>query len=146
MAISNHDRLGRALTLFNQGLAPFVERELEAVFGSTWQEKASADEVSGALHWDTQALLLTMWDQWNDVFRNVLGHAERSLVSELREWRNKWAHQNSITTDDAYRSLDSMERLLTAISAPEAQRGECLVGRPATRWTKAVARSDHAAP
>jgi hypothetical protein len=35
-----------------------------------------------------------MWDNWNDVFRNVLGHAERSLVSELRDWRNKWAHQN----------------------------------------------------
>ena len=124
MAISNHDRLGRALSPFNQGLTPFVERELEAAFGSTWHDKASADDVDGTLHWDTQALLLTMWNQWNDVFRNVLGHAERSLVSELREWRNKWAHQNSITTDDAYRALDSMERLLTAISAPEAQEIE----------------------
>ena len=34
-----------------------------------------------------------MWESWNDVFRKTLGPAERSLVSELRDVRNKWAHQ-----------------------------------------------------
>jgi len=33
-------------------------------------------------------------------------------MSELRDVRNKWAHQRTFTTDDAYRALDSMERLL----------------------------------
>jgi hypothetical protein len=33
-----------------------------------------------------------MWDQWNVVFRKTLGNAERSLVSELRDARNRWAH------------------------------------------------------
>jgi predicted AAA+ superfamily ATPase len=61
-----------------------------------------------------------MWDQWNDVFKKTLGQAERSLVSELRDARNKWAHQEAFTTDDAYRALDSIERLLTAVSAQEA--------------------------
>src|SRR5207248_10838640 len=67
----------------------------------------------------TQALLLVMWDQWNVVFRNVLGQAERSLVSELREARNKWAHQGPFSTDDTYRALDSLQRLLTAVSAAD---------------------------
>ena len=49
----------------------------------------------------------------------MLGHTERSLVSELRDVRNKWAHQRTFTTDDAYRALDSMERLLNAVSAPK---------------------------
>ena len=62
-----------------------------------------------------------MWGQWNEVFRQVLGYAERSLVSELREVRNLWAHQNAFTSDDTYRALDSAHRLLTAISAPEAR-------------------------
>lgn len=43
------------------------------------------------------------------------GRAERSVVSELR-YRNKWAHQESSRTDDAYRALDSIQRLLTAPS------------------------------
>ena len=122
MAISNHDRVGKALNLLNEGLKPFVEREMDACYGDGWQERAEATRTAtGALHWDTQALLKTMWNQWNDVFRNVLGQAERSLVSELITARNKWAHQEAFSTDDVYRTLDSTERLLTAISAPEAQ-------------------------
>jgi predicted AAA+ superfamily ATPase len=42
-------------------------------------------------------------------------------VSELRDWRNKWAHQAAISSDDADRALDSIHRLLTAVSAPEAE-------------------------
>ncbi len=55
------------------------------------------------------------------MFRNTLGQAERSLVNELREVRNKWAHQEPFSTDDAYRALDSLVRLLKAVSAPEAE-------------------------
>ena len=61
-----------------------------------------------------------MWEAWNDVFRRTLGPAERSLVSELRDLRNKWAHQESFSSDDAYRALDSASRLLTAVSAPQS--------------------------
>ncbi|MEW6049321.1 MAG: Swt1 family HEPN domain-containing protein, partial [Bacillota bacterium] len=74
--------------------------------------------------WDASALLKVMWDAWNDVFRRILGFAERSLVSELRDWRNKWAHQEAFSSDDAYRALDSAARLLTAVSAPQAEEVE----------------------
>ena len=70
--------------------------------------------------WDVAALLKLMWETWNDVFRTVLGRAERSLVNEIRDQRNKWAHQNSFSSDDAERTLDSIARLLTAVSAPQA--------------------------
>jgi hypothetical protein len=33
MAISNHDRVGKALDLLNEGLRPFVEREMQAHYG-----------------------------------------------------------------------------------------------------------------
>jgi predicted AAA+ superfamily ATPase len=59
--------------------------------------------------------------QWNAIFRRTLGQAERSLISEIREVRNKWAHQNPFSGDDTDRALDSIGRLLTAVSAtPQA--------------------------
>jgi len=134
MAKSNHGRVGEALELLNKGLCPFVERELQAVHGEYWQDEVSKtlrEDHSGVkaakkseLNWDTHNLLTVMWDQWNAVFRNTLGHTERSLVSELRDVRNRWAHQTPFSSDDAYRSLDSIGRLLTAISAPEANELE----------------------
>src|SRR5438128_1030779 len=131
MAQSNHERVGRALETLNKGLKPFVEREMESKYGTRWQYEAvkslREQHLSGDgddAHLDTQGLLLIMWDQWHLVFNKVLGHAERSLVSELRETRNKWAHQKAFGTDDVYRALDSIYRLLTSISAEEANEIE----------------------
>ena len=45
---------------------------------------------------------------------------QKSFASELREVRNEWAHNDSFTDDDAYRALDTAERLL-ARSAPLTQ-------------------------
>jgi hypothetical protein len=46
-----------------------------------------------------------VWDQWNTIFYKVLEHAERSLVSELRDTRNKWAHQKAFSIDNLYRAV-----------------------------------------
>ena len=83
-----------------------------------WNARASGTAEKPL--WDAAAILVTMWNEWNNVFRKTLGHAERTLVSELREFRNRWAHQHPFSTDDAYRALDSVARLLAAVSAPEA--------------------------
>ena len=129
MAITNHERVGKMLELLTTGLQPFVERELKTVDVPDWfaETKRSLAEAQLQLlgtpdrpQWDAAAILVTMWNQWNTVFRKTLGFAERSLVSELREVRNRWAHQRPFGTDDAYRALDSAARLLTAVSAPEA--------------------------
>ena len=39
------------------------------------------------------------------MFRRTLGFAERSLVSELRDVRNKWAHQSPFSSDDTDRAI-----------------------------------------
>ncbi len=128
MAITNYERVGKALDLLRDGLYPFVQRELQAKLGKYWITEATAG-WRNELTWpadqdeprlDVAALLHLMWDQWNAVFRNTLGFAERSLVSELRDHRNKWAHQQAFSGDDADRALDSAARLLTSISAPQA--------------------------
>ncbi len=127
MAITNHDRVGKALDILKSGLGPFVEREFKNSFKDRFtaefqrflgEDRLNAKKSVTAL--DVAALLKIMWDSWNDVFRLTLGPAERSLVSELRDHRNRWAHQEAFTGDDAYRALDSAGRLLTAVSAPQA--------------------------
>jgi hypothetical protein len=70
--------------------------------------------------WDVAALLKLMWETWNEAFRSILGPTERNYVGELRGHRNRWAHQESFSGDDAYRALDTASRLLTAISAQQA--------------------------
>jgi len=133
MAISNYERVSKALDLLKQGLQPFVERELKAQHAQLWfeQAKAAVSESQASLfgteeepRWDVATLLAVMWNQWNVVFRKTLGQAERTLVSELRDIRNRWAHQEPFSTDDAYRTLDSAGRLLAAISAPQADEIE----------------------
>ena len=134
MAITNHERVGKALDLLKDGLAPFVEREIKAQYREQWMSaaRASAGDALAAQfrgaepQWDSASLLAVMWNQWNDVFRKTLGQAERTLVSELRDVRNRWAHQKPFSTDDAYRSLDSAGRLLTAVSAPQVEEVEKL--------------------
>ncbi len=73
---------------------------------------------------DVAALLVVMDRKWSDVFRQILGKTERSLVNEILAVRNSWAHQETFSGDDAYRALDSAGRLLTAISAPQSDEIE----------------------
>jgi len=131
MAITNHERVGKALELLKAGLAPFVERE----FKSFYKDRAMAEAArflgedrlnakKPITEWDSAAFLKLMWESWNEVFRKTLGPAERSLVNELRNQRNKWAHQETFSSDDAYRALDSAGRLLAAVTAPQAEEVE----------------------
>jgi predicted AAA+ superfamily ATPase len=129
MATTNHERVGKMLDLLKEGLRPFVEREMKAQHAQLWldQVKSAVSETQAKLfkseeeaRWDAAAVLAVMWNQWNLVFRKTLGQADRTLVSELRDMRNRWAHQNPFSTDDAYRALDSAARLLSAVSAPQA--------------------------
>lgn len=129
MAITNQERVGKSLELLKEGLRPFVERELKNRDAQGWLDivRESVSEIQlkmfedpKDLKWDAATLLSVMWNQWNQVFRRTLGQAERTLVSELRDVRNRWAHQEPFSSDDADRALDSMARLLSAISAPQA--------------------------
>jgi uncharacterized protein len=121
MARTNAERVGQALKLLSHALAPFVERECKAHYGDEWLAEVTSQSAAGvptkAKPDDIQFLLKAIWDQWRPIFGKVLGQSERTLVSELRDVRNRWAHQEAFTTDDAYRTLDSTHRLLQAVSA-----------------------------
>src|SRR4029077_19457185 len=119
MAVTNRDRVSKGLELLASGLRPFVERELKARLAASWE--TTGRESSQKVNWDDpQTLLGSMLDHWNTVFRDSLGQAERSLVNELKVVRNQWAHREQFSSNDPIRALDSVERLLNAVSAAEA--------------------------
>jgi hypothetical protein len=118
-----HEIISAALEILTDGLGPFFQVEMCRVYGYRWEEtlrqnlRTTLQLRSEPITWDAYNLLTVMWEQWNEVFRQQLGLFERSLVSELREYRNLWAHQATFTEDDAFRVLDTVQRLLAAIDA-----------------------------
>jgi predicted AAA+ superfamily ATPase len=113
------------MELLPEALIPFVEKRLEAGVGKDWPVQI-AERYSnlkpnrkGELVWDQAALFNVMDRFWNEAFRSVLGRAERSLINELGDVRNKLSHNESFTYDDAERALDTMRRLMEAISNGE---------------------------
>ena len=138
MATSNLERVTRGMDALKRGLTPYVARQLKAVYKANWwaagvepalrgtvgldarsEKKSSEQERLAAL--DVHALLAVMWDRWNDAFQAELGGVGRSHVNELREVRNRWAHQQPFSVEDAHRALDTMTRLLEMIGAPERE-------------------------
>ena len=128
------EKVGTGLMLLRDGLGPFAEREINNAVRSGRLAKADLAKHANEpdlydrriSDWDVAPLLRVMFLVWNDAFRDLLGPSERSLVSELRTWRNRWAHQDRLTDDDADRILDSVERLLTAVGASEAKRAKAI--------------------
>jgi hypothetical protein len=122
MAKSTRHYVFEGMELLPEALTPFVEKRLDSSISGHWQvevmERVTGLKASGGnINWDQQALLKTMMIFWKEAFSNVLGHPERSYVSELLEVRNRLSHNETFTYDDAERALDSMRRLMESISA-----------------------------
>ena len=123
MAKSTRQYVFEGMELLPEALAPFVEKRLENSLKGHWQPKVAEKlpglkaNDDGTFLWDQAALLNAMDRFWMDAFKSVLGRAERSIVNELVDVRNKLSHNDNFTYDDAERALDSMRRLMEAISA-----------------------------
>jgi hypothetical protein len=90
MSISNHERVGRALTVLKEGLYPYIDREMKSVYKTQWllattaaidEDRTSKRSIEEVLREDVAAQLKLMWAKWDEVFKRSLGHAERSLIS-----------------------------------------------------------------
>jgi len=112
MAITNHERVGKALELLKAGLGPFVERELKARYGDGWAFEAKevlSDTRLGAgkddsLH-DVAALLVIM-----DRKRKLVGHVgfekQRLLPGEDRSVALKYGGELKPGDYDAILTVD----------------------------------------
>ena len=130
MAMNNNERVGNALNFLCQRLYPYVEQQMQAFYAERWLAKAQdclvnnkipkRKIIDNILREDVLILLSVMSKQWDNVFKRHLTAFENALVIELIEVRNNWAHNSSFSSEDTYRALGSIAKLLKAISASEA--------------------------
>lgn len=130
--ISNHARVGRALYLLKLDLDSFIPGEFLAHHG---------DEAPNVLHqvlgqyrdplkpfhnMKTQDLLSVMQSAWWDVFDRPLAGIEPSLVREVALAHEAWANRHAFTSEATFQVLNSIQRLLTAMSSPSTLELEML--------------------
>lgn len=124
--ITNHEKIGRALDCLRRGLLPFVDSRLQPEDKTNWQVRSVRGTTWNSAALDVKDCLEILNKFWDDRFKSPkLGRGERAWVNELIDKvRNQNAHRTSsddVPDDDAWRALDTAERLLAAIGSPEAE-------------------------
>lgn len=132
MALSNRDRIGKMFEIIAPPLHDYISSVIGAVepaAGANWTELVAAKDghtgkVYDPLDPQVQLRMLTEPAITNHVkarwypFSDTLGRVGEAFATELRNARNTWAHNGSFTDDDAYRVLDTAERLMRLLSNP----------------------------
>ncbi|WP_250285648.1 Swt1 family HEPN domain-containing protein [Frankia sp. CiP1_Cm_nod2] len=135
MALSNRDRIERMFQILAPALDDFISSvigQADPALGAEWTKLVQAKDLKNGvpagksydpLDPQVQFRMLTEgnitggYKQGWYPFTQAVGRAGETFASELREVRNDWAHNGSFTDDDAYRALDTGERLLKLIGA-----------------------------
>ncbi len=120
-----NQRISQGLHILSGALRPYVEGKMQEAHGPRWQQRASfakGSDLSKPL--DMYALLKTMIDNWNDVFRNLLKPDVRNYVSLAFTARNEVAHASGVIAQtDAITYLSAFEKIANAIAAKTALSG-----------------------
>jgi predicted AAA+ superfamily ATPase len=135
MALSNRDRVGQMFDVLGPALEAFISAVLNPHLPaeSDWTQlvalKDSKNAISGKQYsaMDPQLQLRMLTENiphqvkpgWYP-FDGQLNQVQKSYASELRDARNGWAHGDAFSDDDAYRALDTAERLLKSIGSADA--------------------------
>jgi len=123
MALSNRDRISRGFELLAEGLEAPVDDVMTGTFGGRddWNELWAARDGRGqTLSKSDPQVQLRAVTEFGREFAGVLSRPQQAYASELRETRNLFAHNAPFSSDDTIRALDTMERLLLAVNAPDS--------------------------
>ena len=135
MALSNRDRIDRMVQVLAPALDDFISSVVgqvdpalgaegtKLVHGKDLKNGAPAGKEYDPQDPQVQFRMLTEGNitagykpGWYP-FGQAVGKAGEAFASELRQVRNEWAHNKTFTDDDAYRALDTAERLLKLVGA-----------------------------
>lgn len=102
-----HAAVRRGLDELKPALTAFVNRQMSRAL------PGKAFAVSG----DVPAIIKVILDNWDLAFASVLPRGVRNYLHEVRDVRNRWAHDELFSEDDARRALDTMQLVAKAIGA-----------------------------
>ncbi len=131
MDADHHPTVGDALGVLIQGLTPFVERvftqvlppELEWTELLRRKDLASGRRLGNYRSRDLSLMLRAMTERLGDLgfpFSQYLSRQGQSYASELRDVRNRWAHNETFSPAEADRAIETVELLLRAVGADAA--------------------------
>ncbi len=86
------------------------------------QQIVNRNDIDNLRALDLAALLRILDQNWYQISQlKKLSQQDRNYVKEMQSVRNRWAHLGAIgvDSDDAYRDLDTLQRFLLVIGAPE---------------------------
>lgn len=137
--MNNWDRVNKGFDTLLRALVKYEVHELAAHYGmqNWWNEGilpilspeqarnvANADSDQDRILSLDVAIVLSIIDRrWGDVFRRRLPRDCRTWAIELKGVRNAFAHRGvqDMNDDDAYRALDTMQRLCTELDSEKAE-------------------------
>ena len=125
MAITNSERVSKALEAVRDGILAGCSASWQAKYGDAWAEhvhRQIRNAIGQPEPTDLAWLLKGMIGTWQEVWRERMSVAERGYVSEVLDARNKWAHQDQFSTRDTLRTLDTCELLLSTFSAADQMK------------------------
>ena len=123
-ALDAKQRVEKAVEALRVGLGPYVGKHMRDRHGNHWRHYASrarGGEAGGEL--DVYALLKTLLDNWNDLFRNDDGlRRARSFISIALDARHAVSHfAGELSAREALRYLDALREVAAAVgAAPQA--------------------------
>ena len=122
---TNHRRIRSLL----DDLKPYLAAFVTSIHRRGEYELASAD---------TQALLNVMIANWDATFSQHLTRTSRSYIFELKDIRNRWAHEVEFSDEDVRRARDTAALLAASIGAPAKNRRSPSRGAQGNARTRAA--------
>ncbi|OBB77103.1 DUF3320 domain-containing protein [Mycobacterium sp. 852014-52144_SCH5372336] len=125
----HHAAVGEVINFLIGGLKPFVERVMSAALppGIEWTELLRRKDAVGGRRaggeyrsGDLSLMLRVMTERLGDIgypFSHHMSRQAQNYASELRDVRNRWAHNEPFSAAEAYRAIDTAELFLRAIGA-----------------------------
>jgi len=132
MALSNRDRVGKTFEIIAPALDAYISSVIGAAdpaAGANWVQLVAAKDGNASKVYDPldpqvqlriltdSAITTNVKPRWYP-FSDTLGRVGEAFATELKNARNTWAHNGSFTDDDAYRVLDTAERLMRLLNKP----------------------------
>ena len=128
MPKSFRERINDLLMTLREPIAEYGIDRFKGKYGTDWKreaitfidEKAKDKLPDGPAEWEIALWMGVYLGAWKEVFSSSLSNSDRSVLFELKDVRNAWAHQDSFDFDRTYRAHDSAEIFLRAINSPVA--------------------------